>query len=291
MTRFDAARRSALMEDLLSILLGRPSELLPFDEVKEELHLRRFVDRGVVEVPLDSIVGTVGREHDFNRAFLPRKEALRDRWRRVSALAEGPEGFPPIEVYKIGDAYFVADGHHRVSVARSMGLSRIEAHVMEFLASVPLSPEESIEDVILKGGLADFLEATGLSPVDPDDFRTTTVIGHERLLEHVKTHRYYLGVEWKRPFTWEEAVASWRDRVYRPMVAAIRKSGVLVEFPGRTETDLYLFTMDHLHHLRERYGRGVGPEQALTDVRAGAGRLRRVARAIRALWDRARGAS
>ena len=267
MTEFDAARRAALMEELLGILTGRSVDLLPFDEVKEGLHLRRFVDRGVAEVPLDLIVGTVGRERDFTRAFLPRHESLRERWGRMTALVEGPEGFPPVELYKVGDVYFVVDGHHRVSVARRMGLDRIEARVREFQATVPISSDESLEEVLLKGGLADFLEATGLRPERPDEYRTTEVGGYERLLDHARTHRYFLGLEHGRPFTWEEAVASWRDTVYRPMIEAIRRSGALSEFPGRTETDLYLFTMDHLHYLRQHYGVPVTAEEAVRDFR------------------------
>lgn len=281
MTEFDAARRAALMEELLGILTGRPVELLPFEEVKEELHLRRFVDRGVEEVPLDRIVGTVGREHDFTRAFLPRRESLRERWGRMTALAEGPEGFPPVELYRVGGVYFVVDGHHRVSVARRMGLDRIEARVREFLAPVALAPDESIEEVVLKGGRADFLEATGLEPEDPDAYRATALGAHERLLDHVKTHRYYLGIERGRPVDWKEAVASWRDAVYRPMIEAIGRSGILGEFPGRTETDLYLFTMDHLHYLRQRYGRGVTAEEAVRDIRTEPGPIRRAGRWLR----------
>lgn len=269
MTEFDAARRAALMEELLGILTGRPVDLLPFEEVKETLGLRRFVDRGIREVPLDRVVGTVGRERDFTRAFLPRRESLRERWGRVTALAEGPQGFPPVELYQVGDVYFVVDGHHRVSVARRMGLERIEARVREFQAPVPLSPEESLEEVLLKGCLADFLEATGLRAGADGDYVTTEVKGYQRLLDHVRTHRYFLGLDRRAPVSWDEAVASWRDTVYRPTVEAIRRSGVLEAFPGRTETDLYLFTMDHLHFLREQYGRGVTPEEAVRDVRAG----------------------
>ena len=280
MAQFDAARQAALMQDLLNIVLRRPADLLPFEEVREELHLRRFVDRGVQDIPLDAIVGTVGREGDFTRAFLPRSDALRDRWSRVSELAQGPEGFPPIDVYRVGDAYFVIDGHHRVSVARSMGLERIEAGVKEFVGPVQLSPGESLEDVVLRGGLADFLEATRLAPEGPDEYRTTIVNGYERLLEHVKTHRYYLGLDEKRPVPWNEAVRSWRDTVYRPMIDAIRRSAILENFPGMTETDLYLFTMDRLHSLREQYGRGVGPEQAVVGMQP--------IRGLRAAWRRLR---
>jgi hypothetical protein len=116
---FDAARRTALMQDLLAAARGRPADLLPFADVKEKLRLTSLVDRGVQEVPLSRIVGTLGRAKEFNRAFLPRDEALRERWDDVRDLAEGPHGFPPVELYRVGNVDFVVDGHHRVSVARS----------------------------------------------------------------------------------------------------------------------------------------------------------------------------
>ncbi|MBZ5588822.1 MAG: hypothetical protein LAO05_09685 [Acidobacteriia bacterium] len=253
MTRFDAARRAAVMQDLLGVLTGRPVDLLPFDRVRSGLRLKHTVDRGHRDVPLELIVGTLGREREFNREFLPREEALRDRWEEVEELAEGPAGFPAVELYQVGDTYFVVDGHHRVSVARSLGVSTIEAHVKEFLTPVPIGPGASIEEVVLSSGFADFLEATGLVPAAPDEFRVSEPNGYERLLEHITVHRYYRGIESGRGSSWGEAVASWYDTVYTPIIAAIRRCGVMEGFPGRTETDLYLFTMDHVHHLRERY--------------------------------------
>ncbi len=251
---FDSARRSALMHDLLWHLLKRPADLLPFDQVRERLRLRRVVDRGVQEVPLERIAGTVEREREFNRAFLPREEALRERWEDLEELARGAPGLSPVELYRVGDVDFVVDGHHRVSVARAQGAPTIEAHVQEFLTDVPLSADASIEDLLLKEGQARFLEATRFAPSFPDEFRVTEPNGYERLLDHVSVHRYYRGVEVARPVSWEEAVRSWRDTVYGPMIETIRQSRILDQFPGRTETDLYLFTMDHLHHLRQRYG-------------------------------------
>ncbi len=268
MSTFDAARWAALMEDLLRAVSRRPADLLPFEQVRDGLWLRHVVDRGVREVPLDAIVGSLGREREFTRAFLPRAEASRKRWERVKALAEGPIGFPPVELYQVGEAYFVVDGHHRVSVARAMGLAAIEARVEEFLSPVPLSAGASVEEVLLKRFQADFLEATGLVPVRPDDFRVSEPAGYERLLEHISVHRYFRGIELGREVDWLEAVASWRDNVYGRMLAVIEKSGVMAEFPGRTATDLYLFTMDHLHYLRQRYGeRAVRPELAVRHFR------------------------
>ncbi len=263
---FNAARRAALMTDLLAFLSGRPTDLLPFETVRRELGLRHLVDRGIQEVPLDRIVGTLGRPGEFNRAFLPRDEALQNRWDRLLHLAEGPQGFPPVELYKVENAYFVVDGHHRVSVVRALGAPSIEAHVTEFLTPVPLEPGVSVEDVLLKSGLAAFLEATSLEPETPDDYRATVPDGYERLLEHIRVHGYYKGIEQGRDLPWREEVASWRNHVYRPLVEIIRKSGILEEFPGRTETDLYLFVMDHLHSLRERYHNpSMPPEEALED--------------------------
>lgn len=288
MKDFDGVRRAAVMHDLLAFLLRRPADLLPFEEVRERLRLRGVVDRGIQEVPLARIAGTVQRERDFNRAFLPRDEKLRGRWQDLEDLADDGRGFPPVELYRVGDVDFVVDGHHRVSVARARGLGSIEARVKEFRTDVPLSANASLEDVILKEGLAGFLEATRLSPSTPDEFRTTEPNGYERLLDHISVHRYYRGIELDRPVSWEEAVASWRDAVYRPMVERVRASRALDEFPGRTETDLYLFTMDHVHTLRERYGPDVAVSRAVRHFELSLSRGRGPVARLRAWWRKRR---
>lgn len=242
MSDFDDARWQGLVSDLVRLVRGQPRDLLPFGAVREKLRLRHSVDRGVDDVPLDRIVGTLGRDRDFNRLFLPRGESLRGRWDDVRDLAVGPEGFPPVNLYKVGEAYFVIDGHHRVSVARALGAPSIEAEVRELVTDVPVEPDDSLEQVALRRGRADFLEATGI------DVEATEPDAYERLLDHVSKHAYYIC----RP--WPEAVESWRANVYEPMVATIREHGVLDRFPGRTEADLYLYAMDHLYFLRERVG-------------------------------------
>lgn len=275
---FDRQRFKALVTDLLRLVQGRPAGLLPFEEIREGLRLKRLVDRGTQEVPLDAIVGSVGRPREFTRAFLPRHESLRQRWSKVEALAEGPAGFPPVDLYRVGEAYFVVDGHHRVSVARALGSRTIEARVKEFVTPVAVRSNESLEELLLKGSLADFLEVTGLVPSEPDEYRVTVVHGAERLLDHINVHAFYRGLETAREVPRPEAVASWRDSVYRPMVEAIRSSGVMDDFPGRTETDLYLYMMDHLYYLRSRpRRRPVVPEAAVRHERVvrRLGRMRR----------------
>ena len=231
MSGFDSARLSALMSDLVRAIQGLPVELLSFDDVKERLHLKQLVDRGIQEVPLDRIVGTVGREGQFNRAFLPKDESLRERWEDIKDLAEGPAGFPAVELYYVNDVYFVVDGHHRVSVARTLEAQTIEARVREFATPLPLDANQSIEELILRTEQIDFLETTGLTAETSNEYRVTVPNGYERLLQHISGHRWYLGVESHREPEWSEAVASWRDRVYHPLIQKIRETGILQEFP------------------------------------------------------------
>ena len=286
MTRFDAALRSALIQDLLAQVRGRPTDLLPFDAVRERLPLRNLIDRGIQEVPLGRIVGTVQREREFNRAFLPREEGLRSRWEEIEGLAEGTKGFPPVELYRVGDTDFVVDGHHRVSVARAMGVPAIEARVKEFTTPVTLPPDASIEDVVARQSLAAFLETTGLPAEKRDEFRTTEPSGYERLLDHINVHRYFRGVNERREIPWPEAVLSWRDGVYRPMVERIETSEILEDFPGRTPADLYLFVMDHLHHLRERYGDAAHPSRAFAHFRLTRRPKKGIVETLRGWWER-----
>lgn len=292
MSRFDQARRGALLRHYLSRLGAvEPARLLPFEAVKESLDLRHLVDRGRQDVPLDKIVGSLGRAREFDRAFLPRRESSRDRWEGIARLAESPEGFPPVELYQVGDAYFVVDGHHRISYLQSLGTPTVEAQVKEFLTPVPLAPEASLEDVMLKRGLSDFLESTGLVPQDDQELLVTTANGYDRLLDHIVVHRYFRGLEEQREIPWQEAVDSWYQAVYRPVMDALETSNLPASFPHRTPTDLYLFVMDHLAQLKRRYGSGedMEPEEvveAFSESRSGRASRGRgaVQRRFRRFW-------
>jgi len=122
---FDRARRKAFIQAVLNLIKKKSSDLLPFDEVRAQLRLRNPRYKGLQEVPLDQIVGSVGRYRDFTRTFLPRIADLRERWAAVEdRVKEG--GLPPVELYKVGEAYFVRDGNHRVSVARAQGVPEID---------------------------------------------------------------------------------------------------------------------------------------------------------------------
>jgi len=249
--------------ELLGALRSRPNDLVPFREIQQQLKLSHMVDRGIREIPLAAIVGSLNRTQDFDRAFLPRDESLHERLRRLRAHTEFA-GYAPVELYQVGGAYFVVDGHHRIAVARAVRATAIEAHVWEFPTAVDVEPGDSLDGILAKAGARNFQEATGLSATAEDDFTLTSPAGYDRLLEHIATHQFFLGIDGVCTHTWEEAVASWLATVYRPVVRVIRERRLLDDFPGRTEADLYLWVVDRLHHLRREYGDdSLGPELAV----------------------------
>ena len=252
---FNTARRRAFIQDVLADLSGRPDNLLSFADVHEQLHLGEPAQYAQLEeIPLDRIVGSVGRYRDFNRAFLPRGHIDPQRWTRIDQLRRRAT-LPPIDVFKIGDVYFVQDGNHRVSVARTRGDRTIRAHVVEIPARVTIGPDTSPDDLILKSGYAEFLESTSLDRICPEQrIELTRPGGYRMLLQHIEVHQFYMGLRSRRYPTLEEAAANWYNQVYLPVVERIRSSRIMEAFPGRTEADLYLWIANNHARLQMRYG-------------------------------------
>ena len=258
---FERARARAFVEQVVGQLRGRPTDLLPFEQVKARLGLLPSSDRGLREIPLDHIVGSEGRYHEFTRSFLPRKGRVRDRWKRVYAATEGEAGVPPVAVYQVGDVYFVKDGNHRVSVAREMGAKTIQAYVSEFISPVPIAIDAPLDHVLLQAEQWRFLQQTHLDELHPETPLEVTCPGcYEKLEEHIAVHGYFLGKDRQCDICWQEAVNSWFNNVYMPMVRIIREQDVLKDFPGRTEADLYLWIMEHLHDPGDEAGTYTPPD-------------------------------
>ncbi|RMF00194.1 MAG: universal stress protein, partial [Chloroflexi bacterium] len=124
---FAYARLQADMERVLARLTGKSPDLLSFEAVRRQLAGTSTARQVLKEIPLDAIVGSVGRYTDFTRSFLPLRDSAKIRWANIELGLSSLEGLPPIEVYQIGEVYFVIDGNHRVSVARQIGATHIEA--------------------------------------------------------------------------------------------------------------------------------------------------------------------
>jgi uncharacterized protein (TIGR00730 family) len=82
-------------------------------------------------------------------------------------------------------------------------------------------------------------------------------------LGHIAVHRHFVGLDEQREIGYSEAVGRWYDEVYVPVVSAIGKEGILKDFPGRTEADLYLWIIEQRHYLSERYGQDVPLQQTV----------------------------
>jgi uncharacterized protein (TIGR00730 family) len=285
---FSQARRRVFFRRLWGFLTGHQQGegLLSFSDVRHKLKIRGQRYLGVQTIAIEKIAGSTGRYSEFNRAFLPTQEFIRERWKRVYKVAH-ETGFPPIDVYQIGDVYFVRDGHHRVSVLKELGASTVEATVTQLDSPIPLSPDVDGEELDRKAEYAGFLRETGLDEQIEDPAIEFTLPGqYRKLLEHIAVHRHYLGLAEMREIPYAEAVARWYTEVYAPVVQLIREEGILADFPERTEADLYLWIIEHRHYLSQQYGQEVPLQQAAAEFSrafgAGAGRKRLEAEVRRA---------
>jgi nucleotide-binding universal stress UspA family protein len=285
---FRRARQQANLDAVIGNLIGRPSGLFSFDEVKHKLKGSISSGRRLEEVPLDAIVGSVGRYTDFNRQFLPRNDSDEQRWSRVKTAIESSMGVPPIELYRIGNAYFVLDGNHRVSVLRRMGATQAQAYVTEVQTRVPLSPYDSPDDLILKTEYSEFLERTQLDEQRPHaDLRVTSPGRYAGIAEEIEAHRAALSAAGGQDVAFEAAAASWYDSIYLPVIDSIRRQGILLDFPERTETDLYVWLAQHRAELEQQLGWNIAPEAVANDlvIRHSRAPRRVIARLGERLWE------
>ncbi|HEU4745757.1 MAG TPA: ParB/RepB/Spo0J family partition protein [Anaerolineales bacterium] len=128
--QFFALRTNARRDALWAKLMGKTTQLATFPhDAPDKSPNRRFL--GVQEVPVQGIIGTISRQNDFDHQFRPLNTYLRERW--VNAyISLDREGWSPILVHKVGESYYLEDGHHRVSIAQVLGLTFIPAKVWEY---------------------------------------------------------------------------------------------------------------------------------------------------------------
>jgi hypothetical protein len=260
MERYRRSAGKAQVADLLGKITGASTDLISYDAVANRLRARQQIEMGTRMVPLDQIVGSVGRYRDFTRTFLPRAGINPERWARVDAIMHSLEGYLPIELYKLGEGYFVRDGNHRVSVARANGLTHIEAYVTEIETDVDLTLDDFERDQwIIKIERADFHKRTHLDELRPDNNVVLTEPGRYRImLRHIAVHQYFRNLDLERGgseqrLDWFDAVMSWYDNVYLPVVESIHEHDLLAHFPDRTEADLYLWIAFHREDLAKRF--------------------------------------
>jgi hypothetical protein len=227
----------------------RKGDLLELEDVERRLQplARRY--RGVRAIPLEQVIGTDGRAAAFTREFEPRHGFSRDRLRSLAeAFPDG--GFPPIVAVKLGESYFVIDGHHRVALARRRGGELIDADITEFVAPVPLPAGAVMVEVVLRQLERVLLEESGLAEARSDvRLAASRPAIYLELLENLQVHGYHLMREQDRVLSGAEIAADWYDSVYAPTIGAIERERLGKDLRDAPDADLFL-----LLHRRRRDG-------------------------------------
>jgi hypothetical protein len=237
---FLRARRRLALSRLRRWLRREPGDIdhiLPFEEVVAALGRVQERDAGSAVVALDAIVGTVDRMQGFDRHFRPTTPEVRARWERIAAAMRRGEPMPPVDLFRVGEVYFVKDGHHRVSVARALGRHDIDAHVVEVVTRVGAGRDLQRADLPLKSHERVFFERVPLPaaararvrPSDPWDFA--------RLAENIEAWGWRWTQEHETLIDRRELARRWYEEEYVPVVTLLRDADML----GRgTEADAYL---------------------------------------------------
>ena len=225
---FARERRRQAVARIAARFRAQPDEVssvLPFEPVVDALGRTGERDLGLHTIPIGAIVGTVDRRPDtFDRSFRPRSPALRQRWERIAAARRRGEPMPPIDVYRVGDIYFVRDGHHRVSVARALGDTTIEARVREVSTALGATPELRLGDLSLMTHERLFYERVPLPAEARERIALFDEWRYARLADFVEAWGYRAGLARGRALSRAEVAEGWFREDYEPVVAAVHEA-------------------------------------------------------------------
>lgn len=192
---FERAKRRGRMQALMSGLSWKNTDLLSLYDVTKLIKPKGETYRGMQTIPVKNIIGSEGRYHDFSLAFYPKKEMLRARWRSIDEAQKENVILPPISVYKLGDYYFVRDGNHRVSVAKTQGVEFIDAEVVELDSEIKLEPGMTMKELnqrVCEYERQRFIEQYHPEAYLPmDEIKSNTAGFYPEMINHILVHKYY----------------------------------------------------------------------------------------------------
>jgi hypothetical protein len=238
---FARARRARVLSDIARRLRREPGDvgqILPFEEVVDALGRSGQVDRGLQVVPLDAIVGTVDRAADFDRGFRPTTTRLRSRWERIAAAQRRGEALPPVSLFKVGELYFVRDGHHRVSVAKSQGRADIDAYVTEVQTRLRLGRDLRVSELPLKDHERLFRERVPLDAERRAAIKLSDPWDFGMLAEMVEAWGFRMMQERGHYADRPEVARRWFDDEYVPVSEMLRTGGLIER--GETDAEAYM---------------------------------------------------
>ena len=241
---FVRAHRHAIFQNVFSTFRWSNPDLLSFYEVTKLIKPEAEAYKGMKTIPVRNIIGSESRYHDFSSAFYPKNTHLQRRWESVDAANIDDVILPPISVYKLGEWYFVRDGNHRVSVARSKGVEFIDAEVVELTSKIPLEEGITLNEIkrrVVAYERQRFLDQFNPTYLPMDRIVFTAPGSYPEMVNHILVHKYYLNQGRKDEISFEEGAVSWYENVYLKIAEAIEAEHLLVEFPGQTEADMYMW--------------------------------------------------
>jgi len=263
---FNKARNKAFFNDIAHLLTPEEASLISLNDVKEMIKPINETYIGMKVIPIDKIVGSEGRYNDFDNRFFPKSSHLKNRWEHVDEAAINSINLPPIKVYEISGLYFVRDGNHRVSVAKSRGTEFIDAEVVSLQSEIVLKKPDNITDIvkqIINYEKRVFYSETGFGDITDYwclDFSRTG--RYDVIYNHILTHKYYINQGKEDEISMDEAILSWFNNVYLPLASIIQKKHILHSFPRRTIGDLYVWMVRYWDDLKRKFGNDI----SLTDV-------------------------
>lgn len=205
--------------------------------------------RGIRTVPIDRIIGSVGRYQDFDDSFRLKRHVPSERLQNVKEAMRQGRPLPPVKLYQIKDDYYVMDGNHRIAAGKELGHDEILGHIIEFIPSAT-----TLQNILFRERAA-FADRTGLAV----DIKLTEVGQYSLLLNQIVAHRKYLEKGGDDTVTVTEAARDWYRTIYRPFSAIIRRSRLMESFPDRSVADMYVYISAHQWETgrQRRYGSGI----------------------------------
>ena len=237
---FMRARRQATLSRLAARLRGEPDDvrvILPYEEVIDALGFVSERPAGPAVVPLDAIVGTVDRQREFDRRFRPTSGRVRSRWEHIAAAMRRGDSLPPVDLLRIGEIYFVRDGHHRVSVARALKLTDIDAYVTDVVTRVGAERAITYADLPTKSHEREFFERVPLPGGARGEVVLTDPWAYAALAESVEAWGFRTSQDRGEPITRREVAFLWLENEYRPVIAMLREADLIGD---QGETEAYM---------------------------------------------------
>ena len=255
---FAKARNKALFNEIQHFLKPEEAAMISFRDIKELLKPQNQTYIGMQVIPIEKIVGSEGRYKDFDNQFFPKNTFIKERWEHVDEAVIKDIILPPIKVYELGGLYFVRDGNHRVSVAKSKGVEFIDAEVVSLQSEIRLPPVRSLTGMIkeiISYEKRNFYFETSFGDITDYwclDFSTPG--RYDVIYNHILTHKYFLNLKQTEEVSMEEAVTSWFTKVYVPIISTIKTKKILKKFPKRTYSDLYVWIVRYWDDLKRKFG-------------------------------------